>query len=315
MKHFVTGGAGFIGSNLVKKLISNNDEVTVYDNMSSGNAIFLKDFEKNPRFRFIKGDLLDFEKLKSSIQAHDFVWHLAANADVRFGVDNTKRDLEYGVIATHNLLEAMRLSNIKKIAFSSSSVIYGEAKKFPTSEDYGPLMPISLYGASKLSAEAWISAYSHSFGFTAFIFRFANIIGKNGTHGILVDFLKKIKQNLKELEVLGDGSQKKSYLLVEDCVDAMLFVVKNAKEQVNIYNLGGPDQISVKRIAEVFLELTKSKAKIKYTGGNRGWVGDVPQMMLDVKKLNQLGWKTKHTSEDAIRTALNILLEQDMKNR
>lgn len=306
MKCFVTGGAGFIGAELVAQLLKEGNQVTVYDNMSTGE--FVEEFKGNKNYKFVKGDLLDLEKLKETMKGNDFIWHIAANADVRFGVERTRIDLEQGTIATYNVLEAMRVNEIKNIAFSSSSVVYGEAKQIPTPEDYGPLLPISLYGASKLAAEGLISAFSNSFGMTAYIFRFANIIGKRGTHGILVDFLKKIKQNPKELQVLGDGSQRKSYLLVEDCVDAMLYIVKHGKERINVYNLGGPDQISVKEITDTFVKETGFKGKVVYTGGKRGWVGDVPQMFLDVSKLNKFGWKSKHSSKEAIVTALKFLL-------
>lgn len=308
MKSFITGGAGFIGSALVERLLNEGHTVIVYDNMSTGKSEFLKKFGENSKFKFVKGNLLDFNKLKKSMKGADFVWHLAANADVKQGVENTKLDLEQGVLTTYNVLEAMRQNSIKKIAFSSSSVVYGEAKKIPTPEDYGPLVPVSFYGASKLSAEAEICAFCGSFDFTAYIFRFANVIGRNATHGILADFLKKIKQTPDKLEVLGDGTQKKSYILVDDCVDAMIHVTKTAKEKVNIYNIGSQDQISVKRIAELFIEQSGSNAKIVYTGGKRGWAGDVPNMMLSTRKLSTLGWKTRHTSEDAVKLTIRYIL-------
>jgi UDP-glucose 4-epimerase len=199
---------------------------------------------------------------------------------------------------------------VKKIAFPSSSVIYGEAKKVPTPEDYGPLMPISLYGASKLAAEGLITAYCHTFGFQSWIFRFANIVGRRQTHGVIVDFIEKLKKNPRELEILGNGKQNKSYLLVEECVDAMLFAIENSNERINIFNLGNKDRINVTKIAKILCEETGIKPKFRYTGTERGWPGDVPRMMLDIKKICKLGWRAKYTSEEAIRMAARDLLKE-----
>jgi UDP-glucose 4-epimerase len=306
VKFFVTGGAGFIGSNLVKRLLDDDGEVVVYDNLSTGRKEFV-----DSRATFIQGDLLDFGKLKESMSGCDMVWHLAANADIRVAERDTRFDIDQGIIATYNVVEAMMQSGIKKLAYSSSSVVYGEAKVMPTPEDYGPLVPISLYAASKLGSEGIICSYCGSFGLTAWIFRFANIIGKNGTHGILTDFLKKVRKNPEELEVLGDGSQRKSYMMVEDCVDAMIYVVGNAKDSVNIFNLGGVDSINVSRITEVFLEKVSPNTKIRYTGGSRGWTGDVRKMGLSIEKLEARGWNPKGNSELAIRKAIDDILAQE----
>ncbi|MDI6641496.1 MAG: NAD-dependent epimerase/dehydratase family protein, partial [Elusimicrobiota bacterium] len=295
MKYFITGGAGFIGSNLVDRLIEEGD-VTVYDNLSAGRKEFIEKHFGKKNFRFIKADILDFATLQEAIKRHDIVFHFAANSDIRFGVtvSSTDIDLKQGTLATYNVLEAMRLAGIKKIVYPSSSVVYGEPEVFPTPEDYGPLLPISLYGASKLACESLITAFTYTFDMQSWIFRFANVVGKNQTHGVIVDFIEKLNKNPLELEILGDGKQKKSYMLVEECIDAMFFVMKNTTHAVNVYNLGAGDQVSVNRIAEIVVEEMQLKnVQFKYTGTKRGWLGDVTEMLLDVGKLNKLGWKAK----------------------
>lgn len=296
----VTGGAGFIGHHLVNALL--DSDVTVIDNLSSGDKSFL-----NPKAKFVSGDLTNAKFVKSSVKGFDFVFHLAANADVRRGASDTMVDLEQNVIVTRNILEAMRLNEIKNIVFTSTSTIYGEAP-MPTAEDYGPLMPISMYGASKLSCEALISAYCSTFGMNAWIFRFANVIGPNGTHGVIFDFIKKLQKNPTELEVLGDGKQEKSYVYIDDCVSAMLFAVSKAKEPVNVFNIGSDDTISVSEIAKMVVEEMKLDAKLRYTGGARGWKGDVPKMRLSIMKLKALGWKPKHGSRESVRMAIRSLV-------
>lgn len=314
MKYFVTGGAGFIGSCIADRLMKNGTEVTVYDNLSSGKRDFIAHHEGKKNFRFVKGDLLDQELLKKTIEGHQFVWHIAANPDVRCGSENTDVDLKNGTLATYNLLEAMRTNNVKDISFASSSVVYGEAKVLPTPEDYGPLIPISLYAAAKLACEGLITAYCHNFGMKCWIFRFANIIGRRGTHGILVDFIEKLKKDPTRLEILGNGKQRKSYLLIEECVDAMFFAVKNSGEEVNIFNLGSEDQIEVSRIAGILVEeLELKNVRFEYTGGVRGWKGDVPLMLLGTKKINKLGWKNKYSSEEAIRKTTKMIIEERWK--
>ena len=223
---FVTGGAGFIGSHLVDELIKAGNEVIVYDNLSSGKIDFLDSAKSTCNLEFINGDLLDLEKLKGSMEDIDIVYHLAANPDIRLGTTITDTDLKQGTVATYNVLESMRINGCKNIAFASSSVVYGEAKKMPTPEDYGPLFPISLYGASKLGSEGLISAWVGTFGIKAWIFRFANIIGTRGTHGVIFDFIHKLKKDPSRLEVLGNGLQEKSYMEVIDCSRAMIHVVE-----------------------------------------------------------------------------------------
>jgi UDP-glucose 4-epimerase len=310
MRYFVTGGAGFIGSNFVARILKEpENSVTVYDNFSTGKREFLAELEKDERLTVTEGDLLDFEKLKGSITGHDIVFHFAANADVRTGVVNTDVDLNQGVKATFNLLEAMRLAGLNKIAFTSSSTVYGEALVLPTPEQYGPLVPISLYGAAKLSAEAFAMAFASSFDFKVWIFRLANVIGNNGTHGVIVDFINKLRANPSELEILGDGKQEKSYLLVDECVEAILYVVRNANENVNIFNLGSSDKITVVRIADLVVdELGLEEVKYNFTGGSRGWTGDVALMILDTKKIQELGFEFKINSENAVRQSIKCVL-------
>ncbi|MCX8173403.1 MAG: NAD-dependent epimerase/dehydratase family protein [Thermoplasmata archaeon] len=308
MRCLVTGGAGFIGSHLVDALVSRGDEVTVIDNLSSGRIEYIREHIASGKVKFIQGDLLNREDAAKAVDGMEAVFHLAANPDIRHGTANPDVDLRQGVVATHNLLEAMRQGNVKKIVFASSSVVYGEAKKIPTPEDYGPLMPISLYGAAKLGAEGFITAYCGSYGLQAWIYRFANVVGPRGTHGVIVDFINKLKKNSGELEILGNGKQTKSYLSVEDTVGGMLHGFNHANEQVNIFNLGTNDWINVTRIAEIVVEeLGLRDVKFRYTGGDRGWSGDVPRMLLSTEKIGSLGWKPLHRSEDAVRRAVKAV--------
>src|SRR4030067_2169815 len=225
-KIIVTGGAGFIGSNLVDRLLLRGNEVIVIDNLSSGKMEFLKEHIENPDFKFIRLDLLKLDDLKKTVKDADAVFHLAANPDVRLGASDTKVHLEQNIIVTYNLLEAMRVNKIKNILFTSTSTIYGEATIIPTPENYGPLVPISLYGASKLACEALITSYCSTFDMRSWIFRFANIVGERGTHGIIIDFINKLRKNPEILEILGDGKQNKSYIHVYDCVEAILFAME-----------------------------------------------------------------------------------------
>ena len=310
MKAFVTGGAGFIGSHLVDKLMDKGYYVTSYDNLTSGKEQFLEQHMKNDKFKFIKADLLDLKHLKKEIKGHDVVFHIAANPFVRLGEKQTRLDLEQGAIATYNVLEAMRVNNIKKIVFSSSSVVYAETPDISIPENYGPTLPISMYGAGKLAAEGLISAFCGTFGFRAWIFRFANVVGIRSTHGVVVDFIDKLKKNQKELEILGDGKQQKPYLYVSDVIDGMLHGFEHSKEQINLYNLGCDSNTTVTRIAEMVVEEMGLKdVKFRYTGGERGWAGDIPKFQLASDKIKRLGWKERYTSDEAIRKAIRETLD------
>jgi UDP-glucose 4-epimerase len=311
MKCVVTGGAGFIGSHLVEALLAAGNEVTVVDNLSSGKMAFLKPHEGNPRFRFVRADLSGDGFVCDDFKGADMVYHLAANPDVRSGVTDTGTPLRQNIIATYNVLESMRIHGVKGIAFTSTSTVYGEAKVVPTPEDYAPLLPISLYGASKLSSEALICSYCHTFGMQAWIYRFANIIGSRGTHGVIFDFIGKLRANPDRLTILGDGRQSKSYLHISDCVDAMQFVVAHGREPVNVYNIGSDDRFDVTGIAGVVAgEMGLNDVKFEYTGGDRGWKGDVPFMALSIARLKALGWQPKHNSGGSVRLCVRELLKE-----
>jgi UDP-glucose 4-epimerase len=309
-KILVTGGAGFIGSHLVDSLMEKGNSITIFDNLSSGRIRFIEKHFENADFKLIKGDLLDQEAIERACKDIDFVYHVAANPDVKLGASDTKIHFDQNILATYNLLEAMRKNSVKKIAFTSTSTIYGEASIMPTPENYGPLIPISLYGASKLACEALITSYSHTFDMQAWIFRFANIVGPRTTHGITVDFIRKLRENPTQLEILGDGKQEKSYLHVLECVKAILFAIEQSKEDVNIFNIGSEDTISATGIGRVIVEEMKlSDVRFNYTGGSRGWKGDVPRMRLGIEKLKGIGWKPAYTSERSVRETARILLK------
>jgi UDP-glucose 4-epimerase len=310
-KIIVTGGAGFIGSHLVDTLIEGGNEVTVIDNLSSGKMEFIEHHNKDPNFKLIKLDMLELEKLKIAIKGADMVYHLAANPDVRLGAENTKVHLEQNIIVTYNLLEAMRMNKQQNIAFTSTSTVYGEASIIPTLENYGPLIPISLYGASKLACEALITSYCHTFDMKAWIFRFANIVGERGTHGIIIDFINKLMANPLALEILGDGEQRKSYIHVFDCIDGILFAVNNSNEMANIFNIGSPDTINSTQIGELIVkEMGLHDVHFTFTGGNRGWKGDVPKMLLSIDKLRGLGWDPSHNSKSSVIAAIRSTLQK-----
>lgn len=312
-KILVTGGAGFIGSHIVDKLIEGNNEIVVFDNLTSGKLDFIKSHLDKRNFSFIKGDLLNSEEISNACKDMDMVYHVAANPDVKLGASDTKVHFDQNITATYNLLEAMRKNNVPNIVFTSTSTVYGEAEIIPTPEDYGPLIPISLYGASKLACEALITSYSHTFDMLSWIFRFANIIGDRSTHGVIYDFIKKIKNNPHELEILGNGKQCKSYLHVDDCVDAMLFTINNSYNMVNIFNIGSEDAINVTQIGKIVVEeMGFENVNFRYTGGNRGWKGDVPTMMLSIEKMKKIGWAPKYRSEKSVRCVVkSIIANQD----
>jgi UDP-glucose 4-epimerase len=311
MKAFITGGAGFIASHLVDKLMDSGEEVTVFDNLSSGKMDFIKHHLDNDRFRFINGDLLNLPEVDRSISGHDIVFHFAANPDARLGIIQTNLDLNLETIATYNVLESMRKNDIKKIVFSSSGTIYGDTPIIPLSEDYGPVLPISLYGAGKVASECLISAFCGTFNMQAWIFRFANIIGDRATHGVIYDFVNKLNNDPHRLEILGDGTQEKPYLHVEDCVDGILFVLKNSNKKINLFNLGCDTSTSVSKIAEyVVEEMCLNGVEFKYSGGSRGWPGDVPQVRFNCYKINKLGWKARHTSDEAVRVAVKLIIKE-----
>ncbi|WP_290623995.1 MULTISPECIES: NAD-dependent epimerase/dehydratase family protein [unclassified Archaeoglobus] len=297
----VTGGAGFIGSHVVDKLIE-SDEIIVIDNFSSGKEEFV-----NPEAKIVKADISS-EEVTEYISGAEEVWHIAANPNVRIGAENPDEIYRNNILATYRLLESMRKTKVSRIIFTSTSTVYGEAKVIPTPEDY-PTHPISLYGASKLACEALIESYCHTFDMQAWIYRFANVIGRRSTHGVIYDFMMKLRKNPKELEILGNGEQNKSYIYISDCVDAMFAGLK-ANERVNIFNIGSEDQVKVRRIAEIVCEELDLNPKFRFTGGDRGWKGDVPVMLLSIERLKKIGWRPKYSSEEAVRMAVRDLIEE-----
>ena len=306
MKILVTGGAGFIGSHVVDKLMAEKQEVVVLDNLSAGYEEFITPHLDKENFRFHKIDILHDDISRLFAGAAE-VWHLAANPEVRLGAEDTRVHLDQNVLATYNVLEAMRTNGVKRMLFTSTSTVYGDADILPTPEGY-PTIPISLYGASKLACEVLIAAYCHTFDMQAWLYRFANVIGRRSSHGVIYDFINKIRANPAELEILGDGKQTKSYIYVSDCVAAMFAGLDAKEEGVNIFNIGTDEMTSVRRIAEIVCEEMQVTPELRFTGGARGWKGDVPVMLLDATELKKLGWHEWFDSEEAVRKATKDLL-------
>ncbi|UUX91265.1 NAD-dependent epimerase/dehydratase family protein [Methanoplanus endosymbiosus] len=303
MYSVITGGAGFIGSHLVDALVKRGDKILIIDNLSSGNLDNITEHIESGKIEFLKADLLS-DGWQDSFAGADRIYHIAADPDVRASAVTPAPIFDNNVAATENVLEAMRIHNVPEIVFTSTSTVYGEATVIPTPEDYSPMIPISIYGATKMACEAMIASYAHSFNMKAWVFRFANIIGERNNHGVIWDFIHKLKENPKELEILGDGKQVKSYLSVTGCVNAVLFAVENSDETFNFYNIGSEDWISVTEIGEIITEEMNLKGvPFCYTGGDRGWVGDVPKMQLSVEKMKSIGWIPEETSKGAVRAA------------
>jgi UDP-glucose 4-epimerase len=311
MRCFVTGCAGFIGSNLVDRLLHNGYKVFGVDNLSTGQLRFLDKANLSPNFKFYNLDLLNIDLLKTILVDIDIVFHLAANADVRFGTNYPKKDLEQNTMVTFNVLEAMRINGVKKIVFSSTGSVYGESSLIPTPED-GPFpIQTSLYGASKVACEGLISAYSEGFGFQSWIFRFVSILGERYTHGHIFDFYLKLKENTESLYVLGNGKQRKSYLYVQDCIDAILMALKSSNNKVNIFNLGVEDYCEINDSVKWICRTLEVNPTLKYSGGDRGWIGDNPFIYLDTKKIGLLGWKPKLSIQDGVIKTLEWLKENE----
>ena len=307
-KVFVTGACGFIGSNLVDRLLKDGYKVVGWDNRSTGRIEFLNDALNNPNFTLIEGDNLNVSALSESMIGCDVVFHLAANADVRFGLNHPSKDLNQNTIATFNVLQAMKERGIKKIIFSSTGSVYGESKKIPTPENAEFPIQTSLYGASKVACESMIQAYSEGYGFESYIFRFVSILGERYTHGHIFDFYKQLIEHPEYLNVLGDGTQRKSYLYVQDCVDAMLHVLSLKSEtKVNIYNLGTNEYVQVNESVRFILEHLNLKPEIRYSGGNKGWIGDNPFIFLDTAKIRNTGWNAKLTIKQGVISTLTWL--------
>lgn len=303
----VTGCAGFIGSNLVDRLLANGWFVLGIDNFSAGQRKFLNGALGNSRFKLIEGDLLDMDRLESWVAGTDLVFHFAANADVRFGTENPRKDLEQNTIVTYNVLEAMRANGIKRIAFSSTGSVYGEAAVIPTPEDAPFPVQTSLYGASKLAGEGLIAAYCEGFGFQSWIFRFVSILGERYTHGHVFDFYKQLRDDPNKLRILGNGKQRKSYLYVQDCIDAILLAVEKASDKVNIFNLGVDAYCEVNNSIGWISETLGVKPELEYTGGDRGWIGDNPFIFLDTARIRALGWKPRLSIREGVVKTVEFL--------
>jgi len=315
-KCFVTGGAGFIGSYLVESLLSRGCMITAYDNLASGKRAWLESCLKDSRFQFAHGDITDYDNLEKQMKGHDIVWHFAANTNMRIGTTNPMVDFSNGLIGTFNVLNAMRSNNIHELIFPSSGAVYGDINRPPASEEYGPLLPVSTYGASKLSAEGWISAYGHLANIKSWIFRFGNVLGARMTHGVIYDLFNKLRSNSEdlevnseELEVLGDGTGEKNYFLVEECTDGMIYAYDHSNHTgADIFNLGSDTTTRVSQIVKIILEETGKNPEIRYKGGVRGWPGDQPRVYMSVEKMKKLGWSTKLTSDEAVRIAVRRYL-------
>jgi len=309
MKVFVTGAAGFIGSSLTDRLLAERHQVIGWDDFSTGQESFLENAREQDHFRLIRGDNLDGKALTAAMAGCEAVFHLAANADVRFGLEHPCKDLEQNTLATFNVLEAMRANGIQRIAFSSTGSVYGEADLIPTPEDAPFPIQTSLYGASKGAGENLIQAYCEGFGFEGYIFRFVSILGERYTHGHVFDFYRQLLEHPDRLRVLGDGTQRKSYLYVQDCISAILHVMKlgtarEAKHRSQVYNIGGPDYCKVTDSIGWICEHLGLEPKLEFTGGERGWVGDNPFIFLDTSKIQQTGWRATHSIKEGVTKTL-----------
>jgi UDP-glucose 4-epimerase len=306
----VTGGAGFIGSHLVDALAGSGSEVLVIDSLVAGKKELIEGHLHGKKVRFVQSDLCS-DGWQESIAGADRLFHLAADPDVRLSAQNPDSTFRNNILATYRVLEAMREHRVPHLIFTSTSTVYGQATVIPTPEEYAPLEPVSVYGASKLSCEAMISAYSHTFPLQSWIFRFANIIGPRSGHGVITDFARKLASNPNELEILGDGKQTKSYLDVRDCIGAMLYAVTHSDGKVNTFNIGSEDWIDVKTIADVVAgEMGLRNVAYHFTGGERGWVGDVPRMQLSIERIKAIGWQPGHGSKESVSLAAQAMIKE-----
>ena len=307
MRAFVTGGAGFIGSNLVDRLLAADHSVVAYDNFSTGQDAFLEIARSHPQFTLVRGDTLDLSALVEAMAGSEIVFHLAANADVRFGVEHPRKDLDQNTIATFNVLEAMRATGARRIAFASTGSIYGEASVIPTPEHAPFPVQTSLYGASKLAGEGLIQAYCEGFGFQSWIFRFVSILGERYTHGHVFDFYRRLRADPSRLRVLGNGRQRKSYLYVQDCLDAIFVALDRATDRVNVLNLGADEYCEVNDSIGWIIRHLGVSPILDYTGGDRGWIGDNHFIFLDTARIRALGWKPRLTIREGILRTLDYL--------
>jgi UDP-glucose 4-epimerase len=315
MRILVTGGAGFIGSHLNDTLLNRGDEVVVIDNLVLGRQENICHNLADSRFKFHREDVLDLEKLEEIFAKYRFdaVFHLAANSDIQRSFEDPSTDYRLTFLTTLNVLLCMKKYGVRNLVFASTSAIYGESPKVFT-EDYGPLFPVSHYGAAKLASEGFISSFRENYGLKCWIFRFPNVVGERTTHGVLHDLIKKLICNPRKLEVLGNGTQNKPYLYVKDLIDAILFCMKNSDDSLNYFNIGVDSRTRVGRIVEIIITNMGLNPEIIYAGGDKGWVGDVPEFSYDLSKLTRLGWKSKYTSDEAVDKAVKAILK-DMQYR
>ncbi|MDZ4713421.1 MAG: NAD-dependent epimerase/dehydratase family protein [bacterium] len=317
-KYFIIGGAGFIGSHLCRKIFREEKDSTIiiYDNFSSGKKWHLEEIIDNPSLHIIEADVKDLEKLTESIKGADVVYHFASNPDIAKAMTQPDIDFWEGTYLTNNVLEAMRVSGVKNLLYASGSGVYGDAKFIETDEDYSPQLPISTYGASKLSCEAMISSYCYMFDMNAAAFRFANVVGPNQTHGVGYDFVRKILNDNKKLDILGDGTQSKSYIYVSDVLNAMRTIQENHLKGYSYFNVGTKDHITVSEIADIVVSvMDKNNVEYKFAGGDRGWKGDVPVVRINSDKIRNKGWSNEHSTSDAIRLSVESIYNDALKNK
>jgi UDP-glucose 4-epimerase len=317
MKYLIVGGAGFIGSHVVRTLLPiDGNKVIIYDNFSSGKMFHLETVKDNINLEIIQADVKDLDILKKSMEGVNVVYHFASNPDISKAITQPDIDFWEGTYLTNNVLEAMRMKGVKNLIYSSGSGVYGDAGYTETNEDYSPLIPISTYGASKLSCEAMISAYCFMFDMNAGVFRFANVVGPNQTHGVGYDFIKKLIENDKELIILGDGTQSKSYIYVYDIIMALRMIEQNYLKGFSYYNVATQDYITVRDIADIVTEIMNLKnVEYKFTGGDRGWKGDVPIVRMNSDKIRKLGWQNKYTSRESIRESVKSMYKDALENK
>jgi UDP-glucose 4-epimerase len=311
-RYFVTGGAGFIGSHFVNRVLDTRDaEVTVFDNFSTGRRWHFGDRVRDPRLRIIEGDARDPARLLEAMPGHDRVYHFAANSDIARAQRDPAVDFENGTLPTHHVLEAMRKTGVRRMAFTSGSGVYGEVDDRPVPEEYGRMIPVSTYGACKLACEALISAYSFMFDLRGIVCRFANVVGPMQTHGVAYDFIRRLARNPAELKIFGDGTQSKPYIHVRDVLAAFELLEERVPSGYHVFNVGTPDHLTVREIADIVCERMGLKnVKYRFTGGSRGWKADVPVYRLDTTKIRAAGWKPQHNSREAVVAAVDAMLAE-----
>ena len=303
-RHVITGGAGFIGSHLTETLLARGEHVAIVDNLRHSQTEWLRRIRSHPRLQFHELDVRRSARLRWILAADDIVWHLAANTDMEIGAQATRVDVQHGLLATHGVLEAMLASGARQLLFASSGAVYGDIARPPAGEHYGPMLPVSLYGACKVAAEALINAYCTLFELQAWMFRFGNVLGARMSHGVIYDFIHKLQRDATELEILGDGTAEKNYILVEEVIDGMLFAWQHTTPCCEVFNLGTGSTTRVTDIANIVCqEMQLPHVRRRFTGGKRGWPGDQPQVFMDVTKMRRLGWSARHTSTEAVRIA------------